>query len=315
MPMRPSCCSARVGQVISPHRFCLGEAGAPYHRLHGRQLRQRHFAAQRHVLPREVRRKNHRAEPHGHHPQHHMAPDRLTIPAPQRHRQPQHHEGQQQRVHVPAQKQRHARLPQQLPEPPFGGEHRHAVKDQHQAEQVDHTLRGDHVVVAKRVVRGECQQGRRQRGPAVAHQSAQGEVSERRRGGEEDQHQHPRCEQPCGHVTGKGQHDELDQHMPEHGETVVRYVGAVAVGVRGQTIETEKVVFRGQVSGHRHVIQLIRGPVKVTAVTAEEEHRRQRQEQQGERRRRGAPPFAAAEEDIHRIPHRIEPVPIFRSSR
>ena len=266
-------------------------------RPHGGQLRRRRLAAKRRLLPGQVGRKNQRTERQSDRPQRQVAPDPPPVPTTERRRQPQQREGQQQRVRMPAQKQRRAGLRQQLPEPAFGDERRHAVQDQHEAEQIDDALGGDHVVEVQRIVGGERQQGRRQGGPAAAHQSAQGKICERRGGGEEGQHQPPCGGQPRGAVVGEGQRGELDQCMPEHGEAVVRVVFGLAGFVQAPAVEAEKVVLRRQVQGHRHVVQSnVVMPIflmEVAAAAAEKEHRGQRQEQQGEGRRGRTPPPAA----------------------
>ena len=139
----------------------IAQAGALEHRLDRRKLRHFRLAVQGEVFVGNIE-----AE-HGHAEQQRENAKRQVSSAKQRKEagsqpgarrsvarrpdvdglldQAERNEGQEQRIHMPAEQQRDAGLRQQLPKAAFLGEDHHAVKAQHQPQHVQPPLGGDHV--------------------------------------------------------------------------------------------------------------------------------------------------------------------------
>ena len=270
---------------------------------------QRRLAAGREVLVAEVEAQHQRAQQHG---------DRsvcgvtragggcrgsgaASLPprAQEFAAEPDQHERRDQPDDVPAEQDRDGGLGEQLAEAPLLREDRHAVEGQHHPEEVGARFGGDHVVVVEEVVRGEREQRRGQRDPAVAEQPDEREPGEHGGGGEEREHEQPRGADRPREVVAEGQGRELDEGVGADREAGVGDVLRFAVRAQLLLLEQQEAVLRGQVRGQRQGRK--RGPVRVRpvglrAVAAEDEDRGQREQQQRRRQRRaagqGRPPAA-----------------------
>ena len=259
----------------------------------GRQIPDRHFPAKSGVFPGQVLRQHGQPEQQRERSELRQPAQLRRVPADQRRHGAERRERRQQRVHVPAEQQRRARLRQQLPEaPPFVGRGRDprlsgeavagdAVEGEHGTEQVRHALGGDHVAGVQGRVGAEGREGRRDGQPPAAGDQNQRRAGEHRRAGVERQHEHARRLHLARQVVGLRQDGELDQEVARRREAVVDEVRRLAVAVRDARVEAEPAVLGGEVLGEGEVVErnvvvdLLR-PVQRPGLVEEREQRRER---------------------------------------
>ena len=197
---------------------------------------------------------------------------------------------------MPPQKERRARLENQLPKAPLLQEHDRAVKDEHDSEQIDGGFSEEGVAVVQRMKARQPDERGGERRPAAAGDSRDREIGEQRRAAKHEQNQNPRGEYLRRKVVPERRDCQFQQNGAAKGKSAVQVPMNPAVLFRIGANELAEVERRRQIFRYRQRPRygLAVKPLAVedVPVFAEYEQRRQRDEQK--RQRQAVAPFGEA---------------------